>query len=137
MVCGLGSAFLPISILCSRGLQAGDICWPGATGPREEELRACSVELPKARPLAPLTARGGLRGLPRDPEQGLSLCLLAARSGGHSTAQLWGHRATAYSHRPNLRAGEMHKSITKPHPEYGPAGRASRGRVGTPGSQRE
>ena len=44
----LGSAFLPVSILGSGGLQAGDVGRAGATGTRAEELRAPRVELPTA-----------------------------------------------------------------------------------------
>lgn len=39
MMCGLGSALLPISVLSSRGLKAGDVRWAVITGTREEELR--------------------------------------------------------------------------------------------------
>lgn len=52
MVCGLGSAFLSISILGSRGLKVGDVCWPGACHRHtREELRAWLVECPRC-PLA-------------------------------------------------------------------------------------
>lgn len=89
------SLFLALEVF-ELGMSAGQV-------PREEELRSWSVELPKAGPLAPLAHP--LRWLPRDPKQGVSPCILAVCSGGCPAAQLWGHKATAYSHRPNLVAG--------------------------------
>lgn len=52
MMCGLGSALLPISMLSSSALKAGDVRWAVVTGTREEELRLIAS---KAWPLAPLT----------------------------------------------------------------------------------